>query len=215
MRTFLLKTEPFERHPQEYDEWFDKHPFVFQSEVEALREKLPEGDLHGIEIGLGTGRFAVALGLKEGVEPVFSMRRIAHRRGIETMDAVAEKLPYKDLHFDFVVMASSVSYFYNMHVAFREASRVVKHGGCIIIGFIEKESIIGKYYEDRRQTNDFYKEATFYSIPKIIAELKNVGFIHLEFSQTLFHNINDITEFEPAKPGYGDGSYVVIKAIKK
>lgn len=90
----------FDRNAEAYDEWFDRHPYAFQSEVEALRECLPEGDSHGIEIGLGTGRFARELGIKEGIEPSFAMRRIAVNRGIEVMDAVAERLPYKALHFD-------------------------------------------------------------------------------------------------------------------
>ena len=210
-----LKIQPFETRAAEYDEWFDKHPFVFESEVEAIRDMLPPGNSRGIEVGLGTGRFSIALGLKEGVEPAFAMRRIAYSRGIEVMDAVAERLPYKDLHFDFVLMASCVSYFYDMHAAFLEANRVLKHKGALIIGFIEKESIIGKFYEQMRQKNTFYKQAAFYSAPKVIAELELAGFHATEISQTLFHYLTEINEFEPAKPGYGEGSFVVIKAIKK
>ena len=154
----MLKTQPFETHTAEYDEWFDNNKYAFDSEVEALREAFPIGNLHGIEVGLGTGRFSVALGIKEGVEPAFEMREIALKRGIEVMDAVAEDLPYKDLHFDFVLMAASISYFNNLQEAFREANRVLKPGGSLIIGFIDKDSIIGKSYEERKEKKGLYND---------------------------------------------------------
>lgn len=215
MTTLTKKIEVFENHTLEYDNWFNKHQNVFRSEVEAIRDMLPLGNSHGIEVGLGTGRFSVALGIKEGVEPSFSMRRMAVKRGIEVMDAVAEKLPYKDMHFDFVLMASCISYFYDMKRAFREAQRVLKKDGSFIIGFIEKNSIIGKYYEEKRQKNPFYKLATFYTTSRIISELEAAGFHNFEFSQTLFNELDKITEFQAAKPGYSEGSFVVVKAYKK
>jgi ubiquinone/menaquinone biosynthesis C-methylase UbiE len=215
MTHLLRKIEPFDKYVLEYDQWFDNHPAVFKSEVEALREMLPYGESHGIEVGLGTGRFSVELGMKEGVEPAFNMRRMAVERGIEVMDAVAEKLPYKDLHFDFVLMASCISYFFNMKKAFMEANRVLKKGGAIIIGFIERDSLIGELYEEKRQRSKFYKQANFYSLSKVLAVLKDTQFNDFTISQTLFGKLENIHEFQPAKNGYGEGSYIVVKAIKK
>lgn len=211
----MNKINPFETNVVEYEQWYDKYDAVFRSEAEALREALPVGDLHGIEVGLGTGRFSEALGIKEGIEPSIAMSKIALQKGIEVMRAKAEHLPYKDLHFDFVLMASCISYFDNLHLAFSEANRVLRHGGVLIVGVIDKNSVIGKSYEQKRQESVFYKRAVFYSIEKIAEELKRCGFNKLAFSQTLFGNLDDITEFQPAIPGYGKGSFVVIKAIKK
>lgn len=211
----MLKTEVFDRHAAEYDTWFDMHPFVFRSEAEALRDFLPPGESHGIEIGLGTGRFAVELGIKEGIEPAAGMRELALTRGIEAMDATAERLPYKDLHFDFVLMASCISYIDDLHAAFREANRVLKHNGRLILGSIDKNSLLGRSYEARRQQSLFYRQATFFSIDKLIPRLKDAGFSRFEFSQTLFHPLEEIREIEHAKTGYGQGSFVIIKALKK
>jgi SAM-dependent methyltransferase len=208
--------DAFDQHVKEYEEWFDHYPYVFQTEIEAIREMLPEGEkLTGIEIGLGTGRYAEALNIKEGIEPARNMRALAIRRGIDTMDAVAEKLPYGDLRFDFVLMAFCISYFRNLGSAFSEAHRVLKNDGSLVIGFIDKDSTIGKQYEDRKPESSFYKHANFYSVDKVVNELTQAGFRHFEFCQTLFGELDSIQEFQPAREGYGEGSFVVVKAMKK
>ncbi|WP_395627374.1 class I SAM-dependent methyltransferase [Daejeonella sp.] len=211
----MIKSIEFNEHVAEYEEWFEKYPFVFKSEVEAIRDFLPVGDaMYGLEVGAGTGRFSKELGLKEGIEPSKKMRLVAIERGLELMPGDAEHLPFKDLHYDFVLMIFCISYFNNLGASFAEAKRVLKNGGSLIVGFIDKESIIGKAYERRKPFSVFYKQANFYTPEKVIEELKKKGFRNLQFSQTLFHDLDQIKELEPAKPGYGEGSFVLIKAIK-
>ncbi|MBI4003168.1 MAG: SAM-dependent methyltransferase, partial [Nitrospira defluvii] len=53
----------FEEHAQKYDEWFNVHESVYQAEIAALRKFVPRTGL-GIEVGVGTGRFAVPLGVQ-------------------------------------------------------------------------------------------------------------------------------------------------------
>jgi hypothetical protein len=50
----------------------------------------------GVEIGVGTGRFAEPLGIRVVIEPSKAMRRMAQKRGIEVIDGVAESLPFDD-----------------------------------------------------------------------------------------------------------------------
>jgi len=210
-----MKIEPFENYAREYDQWFDKYPAVFQSEVEAIRSMIPLGETRGIEVGLGTGRFARELGIKEGIEPAAAMREIAQDRGIEVMDAFAENLPYKDMYFDFVLMISNICYFKNIEAAFREGHRVLKKNGVLIVGMIDKESAIGKEYEDNRARSTFYKQANFYNVEKVKTLFTQFGFRKLEIIQTLFHDLQSITRIELAEPGYGRGSFVVLKGYKK
>lgn len=212
----MKRNLPFNDHVAEYEEWYERYPWVFLSEVEALRMMLPEGDkLTGIEVGLGTGRFSQALGIREGIEPSRNMRAMAIRRGIEIVDGVAERLPYADLRFDFVLMNFCISYFDDVHVPFKEACRVLKNDGSLVVGFIDKNSIIGEAYEARKADSIFYKQATFYSVDKILFELNRVGFKHITLCQTLFGDLDSIKEYQPSKPGYGEGSFVVIRAMKK
>ena len=211
----MLQTLPFNDHVAEYEAWYKKYPFVFRSEVAAIKELLPRGEnIHGIEVGLGTGRFAKALGIKDGIEPAENMRELAQKKGICVIKAVAEKLPYKTLLLDFVLMNFCISYFENVPEAFKEAYRVLKHGGCLLVGFIDKNSRIGKYYEDRKPESIFYKKAKFYTVSKIEKELKKAGFKKMEFSQSLFRDLNRIKSTETPMPGFGKGSYVLIKTIK-
>jgi ubiquinone/menaquinone biosynthesis C-methylase UbiE len=143
------------------------------------------------------------------------MRRLAVERGVEVRDATADALPYKDNRFDFVLMVFCISYFDDLHAAFKEARRVLKNGGSFILGFIDKESPIGNFYEARKPHSVFYKSANFYSVDKITNELKLAGFRDLSYSQTLFHNLDEIKETEQTKAGFGEGSFVIIKSKKR
>ena len=208
--------EVFDEHVDAYEAWFENNPFVFQSEIEAVREMLPEGDnLSGIEIGLGTGQCAKALKIKEGVEPSKNMRALANQRGIETMEAVAESLPYADMRFDFAVMLFCVSFYKDVAAAFKEAHRVLKKDGCLIVGFLDKDSIIGKAYEQQKAESVFYKHATFYGVNKITEKLKQAGFRYFKFNQTLFGELNSINSVQTPKQGVGEGSLIVVKALKR
>lgn len=210
----MIQTLPFNSHVEEYEAWFER--FVFQSEVLAIREFLPKGEnLRGLEVGTGTGRFADALGIAEAIEPADNMRKKAIERGINVRDAEAEHLPFADKSFDYVVMAFCISYLKSIQFAFEEAHRVLKAGGPLIVGFLDKDSLVGKEYEARKQFSVFYKDATFYSPERIINELKHAGFTSLLFKQTLFLPIEEIKEPEVPKPGFGEGSFVIIKAQMK
>ena len=211
----MLQTLPFNDHVKEYEAWYKKYPFVFKSEIAALKELIPVGDnVRGIEVGLGTGRFAKALGIKEGIEPAENMRVLAERKRISVMNAVAEHLPYKSLQYDFVLMNFCICYFDDLLQAFKEANRVLKRSGCFIVGFIDKNSRIGKYYEERKPESVFYKNAIFYTVNKVERELKKAGFKNLECSQTLFRSLDQSQTIEAPLPGFGKGSYVLIKATK-
>jgi SAM-dependent methyltransferase len=210
----MLQTEPFESHTAEYEAWFEKYPAVFESEMLAIRsqfEKLPE-NLTGIEVGLGTGRYAGPLGIREGVEPALNMRRVARSRGIDAMDAMAEQLPYKDLHFDFVLFVT-ICHLANAAGALHEAHRVLKRDGSVLVGFIDRNGAIGKEYEARRPHSVFYKHARFYSVDDVRVLLKQARFKNPEFVQTLFGDgLDSINETQTPEPGTGRGSYVVARA---
>ena len=69
----------FEQHAQKYDQWFDQHADGYQAEIRAVRNGIPLSGL-GVEIDVGTGRFAASLGIKLEIDPSGSnsQRRSTH-----------------------------------------------------------------------------------------------------------------------------------------
>ena len=72
----MANFKPFENYSLKYDEWFDKNRFIYESELQAVKELLPEGK-NDIEVGVGSGRFAAPLGIKLGIDPSRKMGKIA------------------------------------------------------------------------------------------------------------------------------------------
>ena len=210
----MPKISSFEKYAEQYEEWFEKYCWVYEAELRAVKAMLPPGG-HGMEVGVGTGRFAEPLEIKIGVEPSKRMREIAQKQGIQVLDGVAEKLPFDDSQFDFVLMVTTVCFVDDISKALLEAHRVLSHGGMIIIGFVDRNSMVGQIYLDRQNDNVFYKEATFFSVDELVEVIDQSGFVDLTFNQTIFKTLSKTTRDEPVKSGHGEGSFVVIRGRKE
>ncbi len=212
-RAKMPKIEPFEEHIDLYEGWFEKNKYAYESELEAIRSLLPKKG-KGIEIGVGSGKFAVPLGIKVGIEPSEKMGRVSIKRGIEVIKGVAEALPIDDAEFDFALMVTTICFVDDIKKAFSEVYRILKPNGSLIIGFVDRESPLGREYEAHKNENLFYKYATFYTTEEIVNLLKEIDFKTFSFVQTIFHKLDEIKACEPIEEGYGKGSFVVIKAVK-
>ncbi|MDY6985566.1 MAG: class I SAM-dependent methyltransferase [Candidatus Thermoplasmatota archaeon] len=184
-----MRIKPFEEH---YDRWFEEHRYAYLSELEAVKCLIPEGK--GIGVGMSSGRFA---------EPP----------GIKVAQGIAEDLPFEDESFDFVLMVTTICFLDDVKKAFKEAHRVLKRGGSIIIGFIDKESPLGIEYLKHKEESALYRDATFYTVNEVLSFLN--GFRVASALQTTFKPLNKIDSIEPVVEGYGKGSFVAIKAIRE
>jgi len=209
----VAKTKPFDEHLAEYEQWFVDHRYVFQSELAAIRSVLPPAGT-GMEIGTGSGIFAQPLGIKDGVEPSRVMREKARKRGLHPVDGIAEKLPYPDKKFDFVLMVTTICFVDDIKKSFSEANRVLKDSGCLIVGFVDKHSPVGKIYLQFKDESLFYKEAVFWSTEEVYGILKEHDFEIESTIQTVFGTLDNIKQIQESEKGYGKGSFVVIKAVK-
>lgn len=204
--------DAFDRKAPVYDRWFEKHKNLYQSELSAIQKAIPENQT-GIEIGVGTGRFAEPLNIQYGIEPSENMAKFAEQRGITVYRAYAENIPLENATFDFALMVTTICFLSDIQKAFSEIYRILKPQGAIILGIIDKNSKLGKQYEKQKPENEFYKDAHFHSTQAITKYLKQTGFRDFSYWQTLTKPASHVVE--QAVQSYGTGSFVVIKAIKK
>ena len=205
----MAKITPFEDHSEIYDDWFTKNSDKYAAELFALKNFVP-ANAHGLEVGVGSGKFADPLGIKIGVEPSPKMAEKARKLGIQVLPGIAEDLPIQSSTFDFVLMVTTICFVDDLKKSFQEALRVLKDGGFIVIGFIDKESELGKVYRANKDKSHFYNIAEFFSTQEVLACLSESGFEKFETRQTIFPG-GDTQRIEN---GFGTGSFVVIKGLK-
>jgi SAM-dependent methyltransferase len=210
MEKSMPKIEPFELYSDAYDEWFQKNSEKYESELEMIRGLLPRYEVKGVEIGVGSGKFAGPLGIKTGVEPSRKMALKSKELGINVIQGVAENLPFPAGVFDCVLMVTTICFVDDIIKSFDEAYRVLKTGGCIIVGFVDKESDLGRYYAKKREQSKFYKAATFFSAKDVFGLLKKVGFRIEKTRQTLMPGDLQNTILD----GFGRGAFVAIRGLK-
>jgi SAM-dependent methyltransferase len=209
----MPRTQPFDDYLDDYESWFDEHRYVYLSEVAALRNLMPK-EAKGVEIGIGTGRFALPLGIPEGVEPSVRMREFAAQQGLTVYAGVAENLPLADKSYDLALMVTTVCFVDDIGKSFREAHRILKPGGSVIVGLVDRDSPLGEIYQAMKQSNKFYRIATFFSVTEVVHHLKEARFGDIKTVQTVFGALESISATQPLREGHGDGGFVAIKATR-
>lgn len=210
----MPRATPFEAHHQRYEAWFEKHEAAYISELLALRPFVPwEG--RGIEIGVGSGRFAAPLGVQVGVDPSPAMLVHAAARGIEVVEGVAEDMPFEANSFDHALVVTTICFVDSPARMLAEAHRVLKPGGRLVIGFIDRESAMGQDYLVHQAESVFYREATFYSADEVARRLQEAGFAISAWGQTLAHPLSETREIEALRPGRGQCAFVVVAATRE
>ena len=209
----MPRIEPFENFPKEYEAWFEKHSDLYDAEIEAVRKLLPPFK-NGIEIGVGSGRFAVPFGITAGVEPSAKMAEIARSKGIDVIKGVAEDLPLGNETFDFALMVTTICFVDDPLLSLQNIYRILKPEGCVIIGFVDRDSALGRQYEKNRLKSRFYREARFFNTDEVTGLLKKAGFSEIVCAQTLFGKTLEHMD-TAVKMGSGEGAFVVLRARKE
>lgn len=212
----MPKIDPYQTRAADYDRWFERHPYVYQAELNAVRRLAPKSG-KGIEVGVGTGRFAQPLGITVGVDPSPAMMNIAATRGIDLIAGTAEWLPLRSAVCDYVTMITILHLLDDAPAAVGECYRMLVPGGKIIIGYVERDSPMGREYSQPSRDDDpeeYFREVHFFSGDEVLEILRRSGFQNPAFAQTVFRAVDDIIDREPVEPGHGRGSFVVVRAEK-
>ncbi len=201
----------FNEYYKKYDAWYDNHQEAFFSELAAIKQVLPAQGA-GLEIGVGTGRFASALKIANGIDPAVAMVNIARQRGIEVCQGTGECLPYQAQTFDYVLIVIALCFVQDPLEVLRQAHNVLKRNGRIIIGIIDRDSFLGKFYKEKKGV--FYANARFFSVKELTALLEAARFQPQACMQTISRLPAEMTSVEQPQPGAGKAGFVVVKARK-
>lgn len=201
---------------QSYDLWYDTEgKLIFESELDCVRPFIKDGD-RIIEVGAGTGRFAMHFKGAIGLDPSLGALNIAKGRGVKVVCGIGENLPFKSNVFDCVLFVLTLCFVKNSLAAIKEAKRVLKDNGRAVICFIPKDSSWARLYEEKkRKGHAVYKNADFYSFEEIEGFLGKIGFRIFRVRSVLFQRPEAERVKERAIEGYSkDAGFVCVEAVK-
>ena len=182
-------TGVFDRMAEQYDRWYDSPEggAIFREELDCLRLLWSGPCDRWLEVGVGTGRFASALGVTEGMDPSPAMLAYAAQRGVRTKAGTAEALPYPDRSFDGVLLVVTLSFVKDPGQALRDCTRVLRPNGTLLTGIIPAEGPWGREYARKAsEGHPVYSHARFLTIDQLLDLAADAGLELKESASALF-----------------------------
>ncbi|GAB6947659.1 class I SAM-dependent methyltransferase [Vulcanisaeta sp. JCM 16161] len=222
-----------------YDSWFLSNQYVLESEVLLIKYMLEPNPGRVLSVGCGSGLFEFILRTRYGiriedcVEPSPDMARVAETRGLRVKIGVAENLPFPDGEFDTVLLNGVLDYVTDDVKAVKEAYRVLKPGGHIVVADVIAEGSYGLLYKLAESLGgwdntyiarvkppnpypiEYVRQARWHTVEEIMNLLRNAGFVIVKVAQTLTRHPKYSNEaIEYPIDGYDRGDYVAFKGWK-
>jgi tRNA-Thr(GGU) m(6)t(6)A37 methyltransferase TsaA len=209
----------FDMLTDKYDAWYDseKGRPLYESELRCLNPMVEDSPKPILEIGVGTGRFAMRFPDVIGIDPSLNVLKMAEKRGVKTVHGYGENLPFEDKTFGCILIIVTLCFVDNPLDVLREAKRVLKKNGSIIIGLVPKDSPWGIFYEEKKKTgHPFYSSARFYSITEVEALLQKTGLKISRIRSTLLQRPDEARRIEEPVEGYArDAGFLCIEVKKE
>ena len=181
----------FENTADTYDDWYHEPvgSYAFQSELKGLMKLLPLTGT-GVDIGAGTGIFAEQLTTDQRkiicIDPSPEMLKVANRRHLETIIAVAETLPITLRSIDFAYMVTVLEFLPEPLMALESIRGILKDNSPLVILFINQESSWGERYSKQAMVGDLiFSHARIYKLEEVCALLKRSNYDPEELIGTL------------------------------
>lgn len=208
---------PFDILAEAYDAWFDgEGRLVFALEVEGFKQILPSLPRPWLEVGVGSGRFAQALGIDAGIDPSEGLIKIANRRGIKTFLGRVEDKFFTEGEFGTVFIILTLCFVDSPEAVLQETKRLLKREGKLVLGMVLRNSPWGQFYlAKKKQEHRFYKHATFYNYDEITGLLATAGFMVQRVVSTLFQKPGEVEEVEEPHSGFSpDAGFTILETQK-
>lgn len=172
----------YSRQAERYDETRSASPSVLRGLREALKGA-PGRRL--ADIGGGTGNYALAL-RRKGWEPVVvdrsaAMLAWAAAKGLKTVEADAQRLPFEDETFDAATMISMLHHVEDRGVALAEARRILRPRGLLVLVGYTGEDAATLWILDYFPSSRRWMEATHPPRAAILEELPGARLFAFEF----------------------------------
>lgn len=206
---------PFDALADKYDSWYDnKGRMAFEVELAALRPLLAELPSPWLEVGVGTGRFAQALGIPQGVDPAPALLEKARARGIDVRYGEGEELVFRAGSFGTVFLLTTWAFLGDPPKVLRECRRVLAADGRLVNAYLDRDGKWGRSYAERgRQGDALFSRAHFDRYEDVKRLTEQAGFEVVKTVSALFQGPGATVVSEGARPGFQRGaSFVVLVA---
>ena len=210
------KSAVFHERAKEYDSWFDDS-LLFDIETAAIRALPVPAGTPALEIGVGPGRFAEALGSGFGIDPAAAPLHIAAKRGIAVCQAIGESLPFCSISCARISIFFTLCFVHNPVQVLAEIHRVLQDNGHLILGFVPATGKWGVNLQQKKESgHPFYEHARFFSIEEVTARLADQGFTLQSAVSTLYQKPGKVTQLEAPQDGMDEkAGFVVLLAAKQ
>ncbi len=187
-------------NPQAYDAWYEtplgKTSDRIEKDLIFSIAAIKRGE-RALDAGCGTGiysielakRGAVTTGADSSEDMLVWARAKARKEGltIDFVSADALMLPFPDDYFDLVLSAGMLCFIKERGKALQEMLRVLKPGGKLIIGVLNKQSPWAAFRRIKGLFKDtVYNRVGFISPPELELSLQRAGFDVKELRTCLF-----------------------------
>jgi tRNA-Thr(GGU) m(6)t(6)A37 methyltransferase TsaA len=194
----------FDTLTDQYDAWYDSaegRP-LYESELKCLRPLVEDSPGPILEIGVGTGRFAMHFPDVTGIDPSLNALKMAEKRGVKTVHGYGEDLPFEDETFGCILIIVTLCFVEDPLAVLREAKRVVRKDGRIILGLVPRDSPWGAFYQEKKRAgHPFYRNARFYALKDIENMLQAAGLKISRIRSTLLQRPGESRRIEEPVEG--------------
>ncbi len=212
-----MEPSPFDSLAARYDAWYDgKGRTAFATELAALRPLLGGLPRPWLEIGVGTGRFAQALGIPLGIDPSVELLALARARGIETIYGEGEELPFKAASFGTVFLLTTWEFLTDPAKVLAQVRLVLRPGGKLVNAYLDRDGEWARsYIEKGRAGHPLFSRARFDDYDTVRRLTEAAGLVVEQTVSTLFCGPLEAARVEEPRPGYHKGaSFIVIVAAR-